>query len=337
MRRRNLVRSFPHTTATGLRYESGDYLRMLDLLEDAMDWQRLLSLCSVAGVAVIDEQGIYDAADRDDRLLLDLKGTMSEAELQWLRLRLVGGRLNKARRGELWQHAPIGYVWRDTRYERDPDEAVQRAVATLFERFAIEPTSWAVVRWARETGFRFPSKKPDGELEWRELTMGSTLPCTSALTTRLSSLMAPERIRANTASSDRSPSPSRWPARRRTTSSAGLNGFLMKSSAPADNPSIVSCTLSRLVSYAVFADWVFFSLAGIALLVFRRTRPDAPRPYRAPLSPVLPLVFALSGFGIVANMFVSDPANALIVSAIIALGVPVYFVWRWWTARRAAP
>jgi DNA invertase Pin-like site-specific DNA recombinase len=142
------------------------------LARSSMDWQRLLSLCSVAGVAVIDEQGIYDAADRDDRLLLDLKGTMSEAELQWLRLRLVGGRLNKARRGALWLHAPIGYVWRDTRFERDPDEAVQRAVTTVFERFAIEPTSWAVVRWSRETGFRFPSRKHDGELEWRDLTMG---------------------------------------------------------------------------------------------------------------------------------------------------------------------
>ncbi len=137
-----------------------------------MDWQRLLSLCSVAGVAVIDEQAIYDAADRDDRLLLDLKGTMSEAELQWMRLRLVGGRLNKARRGELWQKGPIGYVWRETRFEKDPDEAVQRAVATVFERFAIEPSTWAVVRWAHQTGFRFPSRKPDGELEWRALTMG---------------------------------------------------------------------------------------------------------------------------------------------------------------------
>lgn len=142
------------------------------LARSSMDWQRLLSLCSVAGVAVIDEQAIYDAADRDDRLLLDLKGTMSEAELQWLRLRLVGGRLNKARRGELWQNAPIGYVWRDTRFELDPDEAVRRAVATVLERFAIEPTSWAVVRWARQTGFKFPSRKHDGELEWRDLTMG---------------------------------------------------------------------------------------------------------------------------------------------------------------------
>src|SRR5207237_7312219 len=101
----------------------------------------------------------------------DLKGTMSEAELHWLRLRLVGGRLNKARRGELWQNAPIGYLWRDTGFELDPDEAVRRAVAIVLERFAIEPTSWAVVRWARENGFRFPSRKSDGELEWRELTM----------------------------------------------------------------------------------------------------------------------------------------------------------------------
>lgn len=91
-------------------------------------------------------------------------------------------------------------------------------------------------------------------------------------------------------------------------------------------------TYGRLVDYAVFADWIFFSLAGVALLVFRRTRPDAPRPYRAPLYPVLPVVFSLAGLGIVANMFVSDPENALIGSAIIALGVPVYVAWRRWTA-----
>jgi APA family basic amino acid/polyamine antiporter len=95
----------------------------------------------------------------------------------------------------------------------------------------------------------------------------------------------------------------------------------------------LSNTYDRLVSYAVFADWIFFALAGVALLVFRRTRPDAPRPYRAPLYPVLPVVFSLAGFAIVANMFVSDPGNALIGSAIIALGVPVYFAWRWGAGR----
>jgi APA family basic amino acid/polyamine antiporter len=95
----------------------------------------------------------------------------------------------------------------------------------------------------------------------------------------------------------------------------------------------LSNTYDRLVGYAVFADWIFFSLAGVALLVFRRTRPDAPRPYRTPLYPVLPVVFAVAGFGIVANMFVSDPTNALIGAMIIAAGVPVYVAWRRWTAK----
>lgn len=144
------------------------------LARSSMDWQRLLSLCAVAEVAVVDEQAIYDPADRDDRLLLDFKGTMSEAELHWLRLRLVGGRLNKARRGELWRHAPSGYVWRDG-LVLDPDEAVRAAVRTLFERYAIEPSIWAVVRWASATGFRFPTRRTSGddsEVEWRALTAG---------------------------------------------------------------------------------------------------------------------------------------------------------------------
>lgn len=145
------------------------------LARSSMDWQRLLQLCAVTGVVVIDEQGIYDPGDRDDRLLLDLKGTMSEAELHWLRLRLVGGRLNKARRGELQLTPPIGYVWQDGRFALDPNEAVQRVVRTVFERFAIEPTSWAVARWARRTGLKFPTRKGpvdgSGDLEWRALTM----------------------------------------------------------------------------------------------------------------------------------------------------------------------
>jgi APA family basic amino acid/polyamine antiporter len=91
-------------------------------------------------------------------------------------------------------------------------------------------------------------------------------------------------------------------------------------------------TYNQLVGYAVFGDWIYFGLAGIALLVFRRTRPDAPRPYRAPLYPVLPLAFAIAGFGIVINTFVTGLRNALIGSAIIALGVPVFFAWRRWVA-----
>ncbi len=146
------------------------------LARSSMDWQRLLQLCAVTGVVVIDEQGIYDPGDRDDRLLLDLKGTMSEAELHWLRLRLVGGRLNKARRGALQLTPPTGYVWRDDRFALDPDEAVQRVVRLVFERFAIEPSVWAVVRWAHENAVKFPTRlgpiDGSGEVEWRPLRMG---------------------------------------------------------------------------------------------------------------------------------------------------------------------
>jgi DNA invertase Pin-like site-specific DNA recombinase/gamma-glutamylcyclotransferase (GGCT)/AIG2-like uncharacterized protein YtfP len=143
------------------------------LSRSSMDWQRLLALCAVAGVVVIDEQAIYDPADGDDRMLLDIRGTMSAAELHWMRLRLNGGRLHKARRGELWRLAPTGYMWGGTRLELDPDEAVQRAVRVVFERFAIEPTIGGVVRWAQQAGFKFPTRaKESGELEWRELSLG---------------------------------------------------------------------------------------------------------------------------------------------------------------------
>jgi len=122
------------------------------------DWRRLLSLCAVADCAVIDEQTIYDASDNDDKLLLDLKGTMSEAELQWLGLRLTGARRNKARRGELRLRPPTGYVWGAHGLELDPDESVQRAVRLVLERYAIEPSAWAVVRWAREAGVQLPTR-----------------------------------------------------------------------------------------------------------------------------------------------------------------------------------
>jgi DNA invertase Pin-like site-specific DNA recombinase len=143
------------------------------LSRSSMDWQRLLALCAVAGVAVIDEQAIYDPASGDDRMLLDIRGTMSAAELHWMRLRLWGGRLHKARRGELWRLAPAGYIWGGMRLEIDPDEAVQQAVRIVFERFALEPTLGAVVRWGRQAGFKFPTRrKTDGELEWHPLTQG---------------------------------------------------------------------------------------------------------------------------------------------------------------------
>jgi DNA invertase Pin-like site-specific DNA recombinase len=141
------------------------------LSRSSEDWRRLLSLCGVAGVIVGDEERLYDPGDPDDKLLLELKGTMSEAELHWLRLRLVGARQHKARRGALWMSPPTGYVWGEQGFEKDPDEAVQRAIRVLFERYDIEPSAWAVVKWAREIGFKIPTRRQyaDGfaEIEWK--------------------------------------------------------------------------------------------------------------------------------------------------------------------------
>lgn len=84
----------------------------------------------------------------------------------------------------------------------------------------------------------------------------------------------------------------------------------------------------ELLGYAVFADWIFFALAGIALIVFRRTMPKAPRPNPAPLYPITPILFVIAGLGIVANTFVADWENARIGALIIAAGVPVFFLWK---------
>ncbi len=123
------------------------------------DWQQLLRLCAVADVLVLDDQSVYHPALPDDRLLLDLKGTMSAAELQWLRLRLAGARRSKARRGELWFQPATGYIWTAGRLLIDPDEATSTAIRVVLERFELEPSSWAVVRWARRNNFLLPTTR----------------------------------------------------------------------------------------------------------------------------------------------------------------------------------
>lgn len=84
----------------------------------------------------------------------------------------------------------------------------------------------------------------------------------------------------------------------------------------------------ELLGYAVFADWIFFALAGVALIVFRRTMPKAARPNPAPFYPITPVLFVVAGLGIVANTFVADWKNARIGALIIAAGVPVFFLWK---------
>src|SRR5215467_294636 len=101
------------------------------------DWHRLLELCALTGTLIIDEDGCYDPADFNDQLLLGLKGTMSQAELHFIRARLQGGKRNKARRGELRFPLPVGYVYGEEPGSVliDPDQEVRSAVELIFELF----------------------------------------------------------------------------------------------------------------------------------------------------------------------------------------------------------
>ena len=124
---------------------------------------------------ICDEDGLYDPADFNDRLLLGLKGTMSEAELHFIRARLQGGILSKARRGELPMPLPVGLVYDPAgKVVLDPDRAVQDALRHLFATFARTGSARAVVYAFNRDGLLFPSRirkgQRKGELAWNELT-----------------------------------------------------------------------------------------------------------------------------------------------------------------------
>ena len=139
-------------------------LEVSRLARNSSDWHRLLEICALAETLILDEDGIYDPSHFNDRLLLGLKGTMSEAELHVLRARLIGGSLNKARRGELWIRPPIGLVYGDRgpRLVLDPDAQIQGAVRLLFETFRRTGSAEQVVRHFAREGLLFPRRLTTG-------------------------------------------------------------------------------------------------------------------------------------------------------------------------------
>jgi DNA invertase Pin-like site-specific DNA recombinase len=155
-------------------------LEVSRLARSNLDWHRLLELCALTGTLVIDEDGCYNPADFNDGLLLGLKGTMAQAELHLLRGRLLGGKLNKARKGELRFPLPVGLCYdQDNRIVLDPDEEVQGAVALVFRLFHETGSAFAVVQRFAETKLRFPKRSYggawDGKLIWGRLTHGRVL------------------------------------------------------------------------------------------------------------------------------------------------------------------
>jgi DNA invertase Pin-like site-specific DNA recombinase len=146
-------------------------LEVSRLARNSADWHRLLELCSLAGALILDEDGIYDPANFNDRLLLGLKGTMSEAELHFLKARMRGGVLNKARRGELEISPPVGLIYRDDGVLiLDPDAEIQATMRLVFETFERTGTAMQTAKLIREQGIRFPRRirkgLNKGELHW---------------------------------------------------------------------------------------------------------------------------------------------------------------------------
>jgi DNA invertase Pin-like site-specific DNA recombinase len=149
-------------------------LEVSRLARNSMDWHRLLEICAITDTLILDEDGIYDPAHFNDRLLLGLKGTMSEAELHVLRARLQGGILNKARRGELEMRPPVGLVYDSAgTLVLDPDQQVQHCLRWLFATFRQTGSATATAKAARHQGLAFPrrcGKGPHkGELLWMGL------------------------------------------------------------------------------------------------------------------------------------------------------------------------
>ncbi|WP_439406546.1 recombinase family protein [Bradyrhizobium sp. DASA03076] len=138
-------------------------LEVSRLARNSADWHRLIELCALTATLILDEDGIYDPACFNDRLLLGLKGTMSEAELHILKARMRGGQLNKARRGELEMGPPVGLVYRaDGTIGLDPDAQVQNAIRLVFETFERTGSAMQTVRFFQEQGLQFPRRLRTG-------------------------------------------------------------------------------------------------------------------------------------------------------------------------------
>ena len=155
-------------------------LEVSRLARNSSDWHRLLEICALTETLILDEDGVYDPGHFNDRLLLGLKGTMSEAELHVLKARLRGGALSKASRGELKSSLPVGLVYTpDDRVVLDPDQQVQQAIRLFFQTFARTGSASMTVRLFRVQGLAFPRRiragVHKGELVWAPLLHSNAL------------------------------------------------------------------------------------------------------------------------------------------------------------------
>ncbi|PWB83859.1 MAG: transposase, partial [Methylocystaceae bacterium] len=151
-------------------------LEVSRLARNNADWQRLPEICALADTLILDEDGVYDPASFNDRLLLGLKGTMSEAELHVIKARLRGGILNKARRGEFRSPLPTGLVYDQSgAVQLDPDMQVRETIIHFFETFSRVGSASQTVKAFRKEGILFPSRLHNSELVFRPLTPSTAI------------------------------------------------------------------------------------------------------------------------------------------------------------------
>jgi DNA invertase Pin-like site-specific DNA recombinase len=155
-------------------------LEVSRLARSNLDWHRLLELCALTETLVIDEDGCYDPADFNDGLLLGLKGAMAQAELHFLHARLQGGKLNKAKKGELRFPVPVGLCYDEQGHIiLDPDEEVQGAVSLVFRLFRETGSAFGVMQRFAKSELRFPKRSYggawDGKIIWGRLTHSRVL------------------------------------------------------------------------------------------------------------------------------------------------------------------
>ena len=137
-------------------------------------WQQLVEMCRMVDTVLIDQQTVYAPRQSNDRLLLGLKGSLNEYELDLLRQRSLEARRAKARRGELIVAAPVGYLkTEDQRLEKHPDRRVQQAIALVFDQFMELASVRQTLLWLLEHDLQLPAHQPDGPLHWRRPGYGN--------------------------------------------------------------------------------------------------------------------------------------------------------------------